>query len=57
MTTLLAWMDIQANTIKDNAGNLDEFSKNKDLFIIKLESLKKQVDSALIWLKDRKKFG
>lgn len=57
MTTLEAWFDIQAKTIMDNASNLNEFVTNKDLFLLKLEGLKKQVDSAINWLKQREKFG
>ena len=57
MITIEAWMDIQANTIKDNAENLGQFINNKDLFLVKLQSIKKQVDSAIGWLENREKFG
>jgi len=56
MTTIEGWLDIQAVTIKDSSDKLIELKTNKDLFLIQLYALKKQVDSAIGWLEMRDKF-
>ena len=56
MTTLAIWIDIQTKTIKDSSDKLVELQDNKDLFLIQLYALKKQVDSAIGWLEMRDKF-
>ncbi len=57
MTTLEGWLDIQAVTIKDSSDKLVEVKTNKDLFLIQLYALKKQVDSAIGKLMMWEKFG
>ena len=57
MTTLEQWFDIQTKTIKDSTDRLMEAQSNKDLFLIQLYTLKKQIDSAIGWLENKEKFG
>ena len=57
MTTLNQWLDIQAKTIKDSSDRLIEVQQNKDLFLVQLYALKKQVVSAIGWLEMREKIG
>ena len=57
MTTLETWIEIQAKTIRDSVDSLEEVKSNKDLFLVQLYALKKQVDSSISWLKMREKYG